>query len=207
MELLDYLDGNRKDRKRELIAIESRLKDARKTEVEYLKRSCVVISYAHWEGYIKQASIAYVTYVSNVATNIKSLGANFKALACRSVLLGAQSATKRIMPHIKVINLITSDTVEKFSIDPISSIDTESNLNWEVFENICNTIGIDTSPRWHTYKPLINDMVTNRCFIAHGEIYYPSDSEAKDVVKFVLDAMDWFTTDIMNAVATNAYLK
>ncbi len=153
--------------------------------------------------------MAYVSYVAFKAPFLDEVKANFQALACKPYLLIAAQATKRIAPHIEVVkqltDLITVNSV-KTMIDSKTAIDTESNLKWDVFENICQTIGIDSSP-WSQDRPFINELFENRCKIAHGELFEPDNKYASEAVKFVLKAIDLFKTTIENAALNDAYLR
>jgi hypothetical protein len=59
-ELIDFLDKNSEKRKQELITLKESIKSQRKHEQAIFCRIAVVMAYAHWEGFIKTSSIAYV---------------------------------------------------------------------------------------------------------------------------------------------------
>ncbi len=105
-----------------------------------------------------------------------------------------------------LINLLMNDRVNSTTIDE-NAIDTESNLNSEVFQNICLSIGINYDVMWSHEAPFINDLFENRCAIAHGELFEPRHDYALEVVGKVLDWIDSFSTDVENAAIEKAYLR
>jgi len=206
--LIDFIDEKSQLRRRELITLTQLLQTKRKHESNIFCRSAVIIAYAHWEGFVKETAIAYVEYVACKSLRFEQLSPNFKAVACREILLDASRATKRIHPHLRVVEQFTDQASKTIDISYISSsvIDTQSNLNAEVFENICITVGLDYTQRWSTYGPFIDDLVKQRHSIAHGTTLVPQKDYAIEVVTFVEKAIDWFRTDIENSAVRSAFV-
>lgn len=209
-ELIDHLDNSSKIRKKELMLLKGIiLAKGRDHEKMIARRSAIVLSYAHWEGFVKDAAKAYVSYVAFKAPLLDKVISNFQAIACKSYLLIAAKATKRIAPHIELVkqltDLITVSSV-KILIDIETAINTESNLGWDVFENICQTIGIDHN-HWSVHGQFINDLRDSRNSIAHGGLDRPDEKYSIEVTDFVLKSIDQFKTQIENAVLTDAYLR
>lgn len=205
-ELIDFLAGRKKERKRELISLSQEIADARKN-VTYSKRAAVVLSYAHWEGFVKDAASAYVAFVSHKSRKLSELIVNFQALACRQELMNAQTATRRIFSHINVARRFTEDLDRTFSINSDGVIDAESNLTSVVFENICVSVGIDYYKTWATDGPFMDDLFKNRCAVAHGELYTPTKDYALETLCFTIKSIDRFSTDIENEAINEAYLR
>ncbi|NJL59075.1 MAG: hypothetical protein HC887_04920, partial [Desulfobacteraceae bacterium] len=106
-ELIDCLNESSKPRKRELISLNEMIGKGRKHEKIIACRSAIMLSYAHWEGFVKEGAIAYVSYVAFKAPFLDKVKANFQAIACKPYLLIAAQATKRITPHIEVVKQLT----------------------------------------------------------------------------------------------------
>lgn len=206
-ELIDYLAGKKKVRKRELISLSQDLAKLGGKELDRVCRASVVLAYAHWEGFVKDAARAYVNFVSYKSRNLSDLSLNFQALACRQEILTAQGATRRVKPHIVVTKRFIEDTSLSFQINAETAIDTESNLNSEVFENICTSVGIEYSAKWATDGPFMDDLFVNRCAVAHGELYSPDKKYAIEVLEFIIKSIDSFSTDIENLALLNKYLR
>jgi len=207
VELIDYLGGNKQKRKRELISISHDLSPRRGEPSALVRRVAIVLAYAHWEGFVKDAARAYVRLVSHKSRSLRSLTLSFQALACRQELTIAQAATRRIQPHLAVVKRFIEDLESSCHINPDSAIDTESNLTAEVFENICHCIGIDYKGNWAAQGPFIDDMFRNRCDVAHGELFTPEAKYSKETIQFSIHAIDRFSTEIENAAVVEAFLR
>lgn len=205
--LIDYFAQTSQWRRRELISIKQSIQDSRSHEETLLCRVAVVFSYAHWEGFVKDAATAYVSYVAFKAPVVEKLTSNFQALLFRSQILSCQKTTRRIKPHLELLNDFLESLSRQAKIKTENSIDTESNLSAEVFENICLTIGVDYSSYWHIYEPRINELVKIRCAIAHGEQRVLERKYAVEILDFIQNSITHFRTDIENAIVSDAYLR
>ena len=205
--LIDFVNQQSQQRKRELIGISQSLKLRREKEESLLCRTAILLAYAHWEGFVKDISLAYVSYVAFKAPAFETLTQNFQALAFRAKIAVCGKATKRIQPHLDLLQEILDSQKERVSIDPQKSIDTESNLDSKVFENICRTVGIDYESYWSTYSHYIDDLVKTRCRIAHGELTTPSKKYAIEVLSFTQKSIDQFGTDISNATVMETFVR
>jgi hypothetical protein len=206
-ELVDFLGTRKQARKRELISLSHDLSPDKKEPAARIRRAAVVLAYAHWEGFVKDASRAYVCLVSNKSRNLGSMAPNFQALACRQELAAAQSATRRILTHLAVVKRFTTDLGASCQIDADAAIDTESNLTSEVFANICHCVGLDYQSTWATDGPFIDDLFRSRCEVAHGELYTPDTKYAQETIQFSIRAIDRFSTEIENAAVQEAFMK
>jgi hypothetical protein len=206
-ELVDFLGAKKQVRKRELISLSQALALPRRKAVGLICRSAVVFAYAHWEGFVKEAARAYVYLVAHKSHRLDALSLNFQALVCRQEILSAQTATRRIRPHISLARRFTEGISRGCTIDADAAIDTESNLTAAVFENICLSVGLDYHRAWATQGPFMDDLFRSRCAIAHGELSTPDSRYAKESVEFSIGAIDRFSTDIENAAVLESYLR
>lgn len=205
-ELDEYLAASRARRKHELVWYSHQLAPTAKPS-QWVPRSAIVLAYAHWEGFVKDAATAYLEYVTYKTKRLSDLALHFQALACRQEILSAQPATKKILPHIAVAKKMIEELDSGYQINPSTAIDTESNLNAEVFENICNSIGIDYQGDWSTNGKFMDDLFRTRCAIAHGELYSAEPKLALESVQFVIKAMDDLSTQVGNAASLQHYLR
>jgi len=206
-ELVDFLAERKQIRKRELISLSQDLSPPRGNPEGRTCRAAVVLAYAHWEGFVKDAARAYVRLVSNKSRGLNSLSVNFQALVCRQELVAAQSATRKIQPHLSVTKRLIDNLEQGCSINADAAIDTESNLTAAVFENICLCVGLDFNTAWATDGPFIDDLFRSRCGVAHGDLYTPDARYAKETVNFTIKAIDRFARDIENSAVLELYLR
>lgn len=203
-ELTDFLDSDLVWRKRELTALKFLLPTVREHEQKAMLRSSLCILYAHWEGYTKKAAVAYVDYVARKNLNYTDLSINFIGVALRKTLKEA-GTSKNAKDHQKIVNLFLKNFTEKVTISAEDAIDTTSNLSFEVFENILNTLGLDFT-NYATKAALIdNRLVVKRHGIAHGERIEISFEDYEELHEEVIALIDAFRNDIENAVVLQAY--
>ncbi|MGR0481151.1 MAG: MAE_28990/MAE_18760 family HEPN-like nuclease [Candidatus Electronema sp. V4] len=206
-ELINFLSERKQNRKRELISLSQDLSPPKGHPTAHTCKAAVVLAYAHWEGFVKEAAQAYVNLVAHKSKRLDALALSFQALVFRQELLAAQSATRRIQQHLSLTRRFTDDITSSCTIDHKKAIDTESNLTAEVLENICLSVGLDYKTYWFTVAPFIDELVKNRCSIAHGEIWTHEAKYAREAVNFVIKAIDQFSTDIENAATLEQYLR
>ncbi|EGB14942.1 hypothetical protein DND132_1736 [Pseudodesulfovibrio mercurii] len=206
-ELINCLAANSAKRKKELITHKSLISDGRVGFRQFFFRSSVVFAYAHWEGFIKHSAMSYLTYLTHLKPAVSDMTDNFHAICCKNKINTSVLATKRIAPHLDLIRFYKSEVLEGLKYSEAPAIDTESNLNSDVFENICSIIGMEYSEHWSQRAPFINELVMNRCAIAHGELIDIPQRYAIEVVDFVYSSIDRFGADIENTAVQQLYLR
>jgi hypothetical protein len=150
----------------------SDLKDAIKRADERLQRvllrSLVTICYAHWEGYIRFASRRYLDYVSLRKFKYAELNPQFLRNYFLPRLAALSVSKASISDRCDLINDILAGGERRFSHYKEDLINTGSNLNSEVFADICLVCGIGTP---FLDKTAFVDIVLlkRRNQIAHGE--------------------------------------
>jgi hypothetical protein len=199
-ELISLLADQSKEHKKELIILKESIKSQRKHEKNVLCRLAVVMAYAHWEGFIQTSSIAYVQYVEFRSLKFEELAPNFQALAYKRTMLKFDSIPQKIFHYIEMLELAD----KKVELDVQKTIKTNSNLNYKNFENICQSVGINCQNYWSTQKPFIDELVANRCRIAHGGLDVQSYKYADEVLEKVIEFIDNYRTDLENLAVTDA---
>lgn len=206
--VVDSIEKNSAKRKRELIAFKRNITyvhDAACKEI--LLRSAVVFSYAHWEGFVKFASSQYIKHVAHVKPEVARATANFQAIYFQNTLNTALKSTKNIRNHIDVVASFKTALEGGLRFDCDYQVDTESNLNSKVLQNLCCVVGVDYDKFWAVHGPFINELVKNRCAIAHGELGDIKRDYAFEVLDFTLAAIDSFKADIENSIELGAYMQ
>ena len=98
-ELQDALDKDMAWRIKELANIKSILSKSAKFE-ETIVRTGILILYSHWEGFVKNASIAYINFVSSKKLKAQDLTKNFITINCRVNLLSVISLLSPILTAV-----------------------------------------------------------------------------------------------------------
>lgn len=205
-ELIDGLNEQSGMRKHELIALQSKYGSATGKFKDVLGRVIIVMTYAHWEGAVKQMAVCYLDYVRFKSTPLSHLEFPFQALAIRVPLSLAEKSVRSINKHLEVVDIIRNIRSSSSSINPSLSIDTESNLDWCVFENICVSLGIHLDDSWTGRGPMINEMVKLRCEIAHGVLVNVNEKQVYEVLEFGIWGIDQFSMIIQNSAAAKSHL-
>ncbi len=206
-ELQDYVDKEMSWRRKELSAIKSNIFVAKEFAKNTALRSGIAILYAHWEGMVKNIATAYLSFVANQRLQYKELKNNFWSIAIKNDLLGFDE-TRKSSRHNKIIKNIRNMEDKRAHIPYEDVIKTKSNLNSDVFIEIMETIGLDYSQYEGNFKLLDEVLLKMRNEIAHGEKpeYIDLDQDRfNEVYDKIVDMMNMFSTQIMNAACLKEY--
>lgn len=169
-----------------------------------LLRGTVTILYAHWEGFIKSASQAYLNFLSCQRLRLEELSPNFLALASRNLLQKA-SASSKIHAHIELTRLFREGLSSQSIIPYDKAISTQANLSSKVLFEIIETLGLDASP-FATKEHLIDEgLLEARNTIAHGEYLILNVERYEELHREVVLMMEDFRSQVDNAVASKKY--
>lgn len=168
-ELVSFVDEQLAWRKKEIAAVAALADGVRSHQKHTLLRAGVALLYAHWEGFIKAAASAYCSYVRSRQTGYGRLRPSFLAVIVRNMLRGA-STGRRIGPYLRVVDAMLNVGSGDRQLPSDNIIDTESNLTYEVFEDIAQTIGIDVAEFATKAKLIDEGLVARRHKIAHGGV-------------------------------------
>lgn len=206
-ELDDELSNAIVWRKQELAIAKSMIQTSKTSsgKSDYLIRSGVALLYAHWEGFVKEAGMAYLMFVSMKRLTYQDLAPNFIALAIKAKLDEASHTNKAII-HNELVEFFLSGLSERSRIPRDSdALNTESNLRSHVLKNIIFTLGLDYST-FETKEKLIDEkLVNNRNEIAHGKELVVDKEEILELYEEILGLMELFRSQIINAAILKNY--
>lgn len=169
-------------------------------------RAGVALIYAHWEGFIKRASEAYLNYVENQGLVYRDLKTCFAVFGLKGKLL-ILAEGRKARPNIEVLDFLFSELNKPAKMSMASAIDTESNLTSTVFANIATSLDIDMS-RYETRFNLIDSsLVGRRNKIAHGEYIDLSFADFLQLADDVVQLMREYKTDLENAASLRSYKR
>ncbi|WP_372050763.1 MAE_28990/MAE_18760 family HEPN-like nuclease [Tistrella mobilis] len=169
-------------------------------------RSFVPIAYAHWEGFVKKSSHYYLEFVASQSLMLSELNINLLAFYLHTRYKNNIGSSK---PHsiIDLCKEIENDGSKKISIKYKDVISTKSNLNYEIFVDICKTLGIDWNEFASKEKFIDRDLLSKRNHIAHGEDEDMKFSDVEQIKSEVVYLIDTFRNKIDNAAVTKAYRR
>lgn len=207
-ELIDKIDSESAWRKHEIINLQgtvSRYSNAKK--IMPILKSLILVSYSHWEGFVKMTSCYYLNFLQTMSFTNEQLSVR---------LLGSlyywndKKKPKNTMDSISGYEELIKGNQRDvaFYIDDMCS--TDSNLNYEVLSKIMFSIGLDSSP-FLQVKPFINErLLMFRNKFAHGEYIFDGDLNidgALEISMTVLQLIDMFKTELNNAIVTESYMR
>ncbi|MBC7602985.1 MAG: hypothetical protein H7255_10045 [Ramlibacter sp.] len=205
-QLQDFLDAEFAWRLKEISALKNAVQSAAFIAEGTLVRASVALLYAHWEGFVKNSATGYLTYINNQGLNYSDLRTCFVVLGFKKSLHDARQS-KQASANIIAIDFLRDGLIQKSQMKVDVAINTESNLNYEVFKNILSTIGLDPAA-YETKANLIDEsLLKRRNTIAHGEYVDVAKKDWANLADEVLVMLRQFKTDIENATAQAAYKR
>jgi hypothetical protein len=169
-------------------------------------RSGIPLVYAHWEGHVKVCATAYVNYVASKRLRLHELKRGYALTALRSEI--DQLAANHWAKLIQIEFLERVDSVGDLRFGKADqSIDTRSNLSFDVLQEICAVIGI--APKsFASEESFINKMlVERRNHIAHGREIAISESEFSEIADRTIALMRLFNSDVQYAALQESYRR
>ncbi|WP_211245305.1 MAE_28990/MAE_18760 family HEPN-like nuclease [Curvibacter gracilis] len=203
-DLQDHLDRAIAWRLKEIAYVKSSAKSAKSYAQAALVRAGLPLVYAHWEGFVKQASEFYLEYVDNQGLKYSELATCFFVFGIKkhvATLIDSRQA----VANIEAVDFIRKAGEQKASLTLSNAINTASNLSSLVFFNIASSLGISLDA-YHAYSNFIDkSLVDRRNKIAHGE-YLDLDAESfEGISEQVLVLMRMYKNDVENLASMSAY--
>ncbi len=169
-----------------------------------IMKSAVALLYAHWEGFIKKTSEAYLNYVERQRLVNKDLSNCMYAVVLRSKLNSASASTK-INAHIELVEFVRTKADVRARIPNKNIIRTESNLSSTVLEEILKVLDISATIYEPKYKLLDKSLLDKRNHIAHGEESEVEFDEYIEIHQQVITLIEQFRSDIENCVTLRSF--
>jgi hypothetical protein len=204
-ELEEALDSDLAWRRTELHSLLSSIRNARGPAGDCLRRGGAALLYAHWEGYTKNALTVYWRYVARRGLAYRDLNYNFVALGIERELKRNQErrAGTKIISRVK--RILSCDDDRALMTD--REIDTQSNLNSKVLEELLECLGLDGSPLATKHHFIDFSLVKPRNSIAHGEYLDLSVDAYAEAHTEVLNLMDTVRNIVSNAASNGMYRR
>lgn len=204
-DFVDLIDSEIVWRKKEL----SYLKGNIKTNSPYFKthlRSGVVLLYAHWEGFVKNACELYLTYIKFQRLTYKELSENLIALSLKQNLSAFEQTNKSTL-HCQIVDFLLNKLDERAAIPNNNVIKTGSNLNSNILQEILTTVGIDYTDYELKNNLLDSILLKNRNSIAHGEYVELNELNFNDLFDEIIWMMDDIKTKLTNSIVLESYKR
>ena len=168
-------------------------------------RMAIPLLYANWEGYVKEVCLLYLEYIERSGTKNRELKAEMLGYLWSSSikpLTGGINFEKK--KCIAELALNSMDDFVEFSENE-RSINTKSNLNFDILENISAYLCFDVS-FLIPYRHRLNALVNLRNNLAHGSFPSTMDYDIFDeYAKSTLELMENFENIIIHNLANRNF--
>lgn len=175
-------------------------------ERRFFIRAGIALVYAHWEGFIKNASENYLNFVHNQGHTYLELKSCFAIFGLKGKL-HTLSTSRKSAPNIEAFEFIFSEMEKRARMNMSSAIDTESNLTSKVFVNIANSLDINIKGYETKFNLIDESLVSRRNKVAHGEYLDLGGGDFSDLVDEILYLMRGYKTDLENAASLKSYKR
>lgn len=198
-------------RRDEMSAIERNLRVAVSgIDRDALLRAGVALLYAHWEGFVREASQSYLEFVASRVKrgrlDYAKLAAPFVGLALSRRIDTSQPAGEPSLMLAAASRLLLASPPERAAIPTQGVLSARSNLTFEVLRGLLTVIGIDCRP-YETKRKLIDvRLVYARNQIAHGEHCPIEPQDFDELRREVLGMLTHLSNRIQNAAVGEEYL-
>lgn len=191
-------------RRKELALIKNKIPNEKNSLQSALIRATLPLLYAHWEGFVKVTMSYYLEYVSNKYLKNSELKTSFIALSLQNKLGDLNNSN--FSNRTKIIDFIFNDIEKQSKIPKKNIINTKSNLSFNVLQEILFILDLEDN-HIESQKDLINDLVNERNYIAHGEHtlidYETFDNFYDDIIAL----MEYLRTIIENNAIQEKFKK
>ena len=136
---------------------------------EILNKSFILLLYAHWEGFIKEYTIKYFSFIISQKLVLSKLTENFLLIYLKS-LLKTYKVDKNIFQEKKILDLVSKGSKFKIKIDEYFekyTVGSESNLKFKNYKNICTILNYSLIDETNVFETNLEKLVHNRNSIAH----------------------------------------
>jgi hypothetical protein len=205
-QLQTVLDDDFAWRRKELTMILTTVKSSRPKLLNTNIRIGVVILYAHWEGFIKNAAENYVTYVASKKLPYDELNNNFIALSLKTKLLEFELTNKNTV-HTQLIDFLLGNLKIKANLPTENIIKTQSNLNSNILKEILSILGIDYSQYELKEKYIDSYLLRIRNSVAHGQNPDITEIDFYELYTEITEILTSIKIEISNNASLAKYKK
>lgn len=205
-QLQDFLDSELSWRIKEIADMKAAVRQARYLSEKTVVRAALALLYAHWEGFVKQSTMGYLSYVSCQNLTYSELKSCFVVFGLKRVLNELRESGNA-SGNIAAIDFVRDQLGKKAKLKIDNAINTESNLSSAVLNNILLSIGINTLPYQPRYNLIDYSLLKRRNNIAHGEFLDVSREDWGALADEILQMLRQLKTDIENSIVLASFKK
>lgn len=180
---------------------------------EILNKSFILLLYAHWEGFIKEYTIKYFSFIISQKLVLSKLTENFLLIYLKS-LLKTYEVNKNISQEKKILDMVSKGSKFKIKIDEYFekyTVGSENNLKFKNYKNICAILNYNLIDETNVFETNLEKLVHNRNSIAHTglkakENTYSDLLDIEIMKNLIIGEMENFHSFIEKNVVNREYL-
>ncbi|MBK1854757.1 hypothetical protein JO972_07290 [Verrucomicrobiaceae bacterium 5K15] len=206
-DLSQLLTDDRTWRIREISDLKGAICRADAVSQRVLLRGLVAICYAHWEGYVRNASTKFLEHIALRKFKYDQLERQFTRNRFLPRLANLVATKGGFAERCELVDAILDCGAKRFSRVNADLINTKSNLNYEVFSDICNVCGVsmDGFSVHETFIDIL--LLKRRNSIAHGEDTFIAIDDLDEVAATTIELMRQFSHALENQACARTFLS
>lgn len=193
-------------RLRELAALRSAVKTSRGVAQDLQIRAGVALLYAHWEGFVKEAAHAYVSFVDGQRVRCGQIASCFVAAWLRGRLEQTRQSDK-VRFGVDTVETLRASENDVVRLPNKGVVRTRANLTSDVLLDILTMLGLSYRPYELMAKRIDTVLVKSRNEVAHGEMALMRSVEFLSLEEDIRGLILHFRNQIENAAATNSFMR
>lgn len=203
-QLQECLDDEFAWRRVEIHEIKREIKSSKDIRKKTLLRAAVPLVYAHWEGFIKAATSAYVSYITSTGRQFGELKPCFLGIPSKNEIALIQESKKPFSISSAVQSILRKQK-EKAIIDFDSYFKKIGNINHELFIELLKSLDLYSS-KYDSLQDLIDEgLLATRNRIAHGDYLLIDEIAFEQLTNEVVLLLRDVKTDIENCASLASY--
>jgi hypothetical protein len=202
-DLSTQLQQDRNWRLREMSDLKSAINNADEVAKNVLLRALVTVCYAHWEGSVRLAAQKFLQHVALRKLTYQALDVQFLRNYFLPRLASLSTSKASVADRCKLLDDILSAKDLRYSKANNDLVSTRSNLNSDVFKDICLVCGVDFVSFEAEFDFIDIFLLKRRNEIAHGEDTRVGVDDVDALIDRTLSLMRGFG----NAIENRVYLK
>ncbi len=206
-DLSQLLTDDRTWRIREISDLKGAIRRADTLTQRVLLRGLVAICYAHWEGYVRNASTKFLEHIALRKFKYDQLERRVTHNRFLPRLAKLAATKGGFAERCELVNAILDCGEDRFSRLDADLINTKANLNYEIFSEICSVCGVSIET-FSTHETFIDVLLLKRRnSIAHGEDTFVSIDDLDEVSATTIELMRQFSHALENQACSRSFLS
>jgi HEPN superfamily RiboL-PSP-like protein len=172
----------------------------------WVTRTAVLLSYAHWEGFIKESSTRYLRLINSKSVRVNQLKSPLQA-ACLSSHFKRARGSEKASYLGSILAEMDGRRCEIFNVTPEKIVDTESNLSSVAFRDLVLGLGLEYIDAYETRQAFVDEaLLRSRNQVAHGELASFTIADATERIDGVLSLLDLYSNQLIDAARDSSFL-